>query len=882
MSNFEEERIKYRDKVSRQKEAVSNLLALADKHSGLFDYAMVSQLRNSLKKCEKIYRKLDKNEFEIAIVGLEKAGKSTFGNALMENRILPDADKRCTYTSTCIRYGDDRAVVKFFSAAEMNNTLRRYLKVLGVENPESYTYKELSKSDYTLLFNGLDPRDRERFENTVNQDILNLLENKNSILSEYVGREDRIFEGEDLYEEEFQKYIVSPEVAVAVKEVSIESSKLGKLENAVIYDVPGFDSPTKMHSEQTKERMKEADAIILIASAEKPSITAPSLDMFQEVVDEDNVSLSDKLFIFGNRADAANTLGENIETLKDEAIKWNLLKSSQIDERLIIGSSKAHLQKIGVVEGNGCISKIEEGPEGEAYKKVWKHGDGILYTIDKLSEYNENERFPIIKKKIRRNEGELRSLVKELEEKYGDNGFEIDYSTLLSERSNLNREAKDTIKDDLERMREEIRNKYNQESILSKRLQDEVSKLFADEEKYAIDQEDIENAQLKVVTGVTSSVNVEAVEERIREAKFSLIYDDFSRSAFSVAQKDHAEYYRRIVECFENALKVNNKGSNYDKLHGIITGFIEKYKKSDEDEFIYQSVIERFVRDVVEVLIRYPYGLEARLNKFVAEAEIFSGLVMFYNPGDANEGYKRQFLSVAPKNQPLLLSLVFHDYKEADECSGSAMDYIGGINKALCENTEIVQLVFSIIKRNPVEGADAIRKMSKEKFRECKSEGEQVRQLVPLLREIKNKMKSEGKNENDNSTKKYDFDFTDRSEFEKQYKQFFGNQDIRTYDNVIEFFKVDLEILEKFLIHASIPAIKLEKPFVAREVQSINKLLKAVNSEEFDKMINDNVRLLLPRACKDSDQAVLNSFANRAAVGEVKKILETLSDNETA
>ena len=64
--------------------------------------------------------------------------------------------------------------------------------------------------------------------------------------------------------------------------------------------------------------MKEADAIILIASAEKPSFTAPALNMFQEVVDEDNVSLGEKLFIFGNRADAANTLGKNIETLKKE------------------------------------------------------------------------------------------------------------------------------------------------------------------------------------------------------------------------------------------------------------------------------------------------------------------------------------------------------------------------------------------------------------------------------------------------------------------------------------------------------------------------------------------------------------------------------------
>ena len=144
-------------------------------------------------------------------------------------------------------------------------------------------------------------------------------------------------------------------------------------------------------------------------------------------------------------------------------------------------------------------------------------------------------------------------------------------------------------------------------------MQEEVSKLFADEEKYAITKDDIHNAELKI-DDASGSINVEKVEENIREAKFSKIYGDFSESAFMVAQNDHAEYYTRIVDSFENALGINKKSGNYDKLHKAITEFVEKCKKNTEDEFIYQSVIERFVRDVVEVLIRRPYSSEARLN----------------------------------------------------------------------------------------------------------------------------------------------------------------------------------------------------------------------------------------------------------------------------
>lgn len=875
MSNFDEERNAYRNKVGRQRDAIVNLLELGEQHTGLFDFSIMKQLRTYQMKCEKLYKKLDNNEFEIAIVGLEKAGKSTFGNALMENRILPDADERCTYTSTCIRYGQDRAVVRFFNNREMDEVLRGYLQTLGVENVDTYTYQALSRGSYTALYEKLDQRDKDRYENTVHQDVLNLLDNKTEILSQYIGQPDRIFEGEDLYREDFKAYIVSPKVAVAVKEVSIESSKLGKLQNAVIYDVPGFDSPTSMHLEQTKKRMKEADAIMLIASAEKPSFTAPALNMFQEVVDEDNVSLGDKLFIFGNRADAANTLAKNIQTLKDEAQKWKLLNGAQLVERLMIGSAKAHLQKLGIVDGNFCIKKIEEDEE---YQKAWGHGDGIEYAYEKLVEYNETERFSVMKKKIQRNNEELFDIFKELKEKYADGGLGINYSAMLAETTSLKSRARGTIQKGLEELRFEIVKKYRDDLVLSRRLQEEVSKLFEDEEKYAITEEDIHNAELKI-DDASGSINVEKVEENIREAKFGKIYGDFSESAFAVAQNDHAEYYTRIVDGFEDALSVNKKTGNYDKIHNAITQFVEKCKKNTEDEFIYQSVIERFVRDVVEVLIRRPYSSEARLNKFVDEAEVFSGLVMFYNSGDANEGYKRQFLSVAPKNQPLLLALVFHEYKESDESSRSVMAHIGNICKSLCENPEIVQLAFSIIKQDPVGGVEAIKKMvSKENCKDCQSADDFAKRIVPALRKVKMKIADEGRNDGDHSTKKHDFDFTNKSIFERQYKQFFGNTAVRTYDNICEFFKVDLEILEKFLVHASIPAIRLEKPFVAREVQSINKLLKRVSSTEFDNLVDTNAELLLPGIYESINMAIENSIANKAAVSEVEKILKTLED----
>ena len=57
-----------------------------------------------------------------------------------------------------------------------------------------------------------------------------------------------------------------------------------------------------------------------------------------------------------------------------------------------------------------CTKKIEED---ENYRKAWAYGDGIEYAYEKLVEYNETERFSVMKKKIQRNNEELFEIFKE-------------------------------------------------------------------------------------------------------------------------------------------------------------------------------------------------------------------------------------------------------------------------------------------------------------------------------------------------------------------------------------------------------------------------------------------------------------------------------------
>ena len=869
--NNEEERRHYAQRIRKQKEALENLLEIASQHRRLFNSDILRQLHEREEECQRLCRKLEKNEFEIAIVGLEKAGKSTFANALMKNKILPDADERCTYTSTCIRYGQDKARVKFFTQSEFDQKLRDKLHAMGIENVGQYSIATLTRGEYQRLYGKLSAREQAAYENYENKDVENILENREGLLNRFLDQEDKVFQGEQLQSDEFRQYIVSKGVAIAVKEVSIESSRMEKMQNAIIYDVPGFDSPTKMHAEQTEERMKKADVIILIASAEKPNFTAPSLDMFNKVVDEDNVELSEKLFVFGNRADAANTLRKNIETLKEEVQKYKLLRDVHIGDRLLIGSAKAHLQKLGQEKGDFCIRKLEE----EECKKILVYGDGIDHVYEKLVEYNASDRFRILKRKVNENDQEIQKIFEQLRTEYGKSEYSIgDAKRLMARNNEICSRSRQKLIEGLEKLRSSVRDKYRSDALLSKKMQEAIDLLFGDG-RYTITEDEIAIAKRKI-DGIGTTY-VEKVEEYIRQDKFYAIYQEFSDTVLKIAREDHKQYFDQIIELFEDALEISPSGADYDKLKAQIIEYVQVYKKREEPDDSYQALIERFVRDLVEILIRRPYGMEARLNRFLDDVSSFSGLVMFYDSGSNMVNYKRASMAVAPKDQPQLYALLFHEYKDALRVSKSVLDYIGSISKEICNSAPALQLIYGIIKKNPVVAIDAIRQaLTKQDFKMYKEDRDIVKELIPKLRTVFNDIPLEQKNGRPVDMGGYDF--TNKDSFIAQYKRHFGDiGELRSYDDVMADYKEDLEILKDFLLSASIPAISIEKPFIAKEVKAIDGLIKCIRSDNYSEFITQNFELLCKESVVEFERLQSEKLVNKEVVRQIESVLNTMA-----
>ena len=148
------EREEYIHKLESQMQAIDRILKMDT--GTVVDYGVKKRLRDLMAESETVMKKLRSGEFEIAIVGMEKAGKSTLANALMESNLLPAKGPRCTFTSTRIEYSgdgqDDSATVSFYTVDTFDRDFKDKLRNLGFPNYERYSFDTLDKTVYESIY----------------------------------------------------------------------------------------------------------------------------------------------------------------------------------------------------------------------------------------------------------------------------------------------------------------------------------------------------------------------------------------------------------------------------------------------------------------------------------------------------------------------------------------------------------------------------------------------------------------------------------------------------------------------------------------------------------------------------------------------------------
>ena len=367
-------------------EALTQALKHLRKVSMLENTVLTKNEKDSLAELtegvQRQLNKLQKNEFHIAVVGLEKAGKSTFLNAWIKSEILPNEQKRCTYTSTEIR------------SLGQNET--SYIEIEYLSQNE---FQELQMS-YEKLSHG-----RGLEAENARGDLAEIKQNMSTITA-LLGLEAKTIPFNDNSEvmELLKPNVADPARARAIKTVKVHTHDLVSKQGVVFHDVPGYDSPLQIHKNQAHEELRRADVVILLTNiSAEVSLRDQQVKMLNAVGDQEDqsIAIKDKLFVFLNKADMCPTKSDfqkRMNEAENEIVhKYDVCESS----KLIPGSAAAYLIENASFITNG--SRDDLGSSDDLYNKLKKletpHGDGIEYLQAQIDIYLDTTRAQILAKR---------------------------------------------------------------------------------------------------------------------------------------------------------------------------------------------------------------------------------------------------------------------------------------------------------------------------------------------------------------------------------------------------------------------------------------------------------------------------------------------------
>ncbi|MDB9417781.1 dynamin family protein [Microcystis aeruginosa] len=319
--------------------------------------------------------RLRKREFRIAVVGLEKAGKSTFINAWLECDLLPAKGGRCTFTTTQI-----------YSVKS--------------ESEQRLEVQTRSEEQFIHLLKELETVGAKEDLNTIRE---------NEITLEQVRREGNLvipFTRLEDIREKLKKYVADEKYAHAVLEARLYTNKLAQAEGIVFYDVPGSDSGLAKHVDEAQQMLSDCDAVIVIQRFRSIREAELEIIKFTEQGDK-NVTIADKLFVFLSHIDFLGS-PEALKTHITEASQdWSKRANLPVN-RIVSGSAGAYLILNNLAEEH---TQLEIGKASNIQDKLKTltgiiddemlrtQATGIPEIKQKIFNYINTERVAILKKR---------------------------------------------------------------------------------------------------------------------------------------------------------------------------------------------------------------------------------------------------------------------------------------------------------------------------------------------------------------------------------------------------------------------------------------------------------------------------------------------------
>ena len=781
----------YLKKLESSYEVLKEVLQYSD--IGLFNKEEINNL-NKLKQINKRFLdKLNAGEIEVAIIGMENSGKSSLANAFVKlNEAFPIGSNRTTFTSTRLKYGkEDKAVVEFFTESEFNQNFKEMLKKVKYPDVE-VSFELLDLNMYESFFEDkLRVEDIDTYRNykaNIHKDICDILEGKEQI-KKYLNNATKEFSKTEIEDRKLKRFITDKYIARTVAKVEIFLSSLENMKEMVLYDVPGFNSITEKHKIETKEALKQADAIILVKNvAENSDLTGEEVDILKDY-DELGLPLSEKLFVFGtkvDRLDSIEEVKENIKTLEENVTKQLCVKN----ERIFIGSPKAYLGQKGIISEDvrDILSKMNKfGLANNIYEI-----DSLRNSIKKFYEY---EAFDNIQKQINKNISEIKNILSEVISRIDvteleniqmeNNEIMIDY--LRSVESNLsNRLSEEKTK---------IKYEINEDKPFSKQLKSKIQDLLE-----GITIEDLEKENIQV-TDTRDEFAVEKVNIRVRERLFQTATNDFQQIIVDMAN----DKFEQILEnlntiILEKVFFVTSENIYYEELKRNLSIFINEIiadVKYNETSFVY--LIDRFSRDLMAIVLNSAKGSATRKGKFKEAQNEFLSLAFYYE--DVKNLDSIYSLNLIRK----ILNLETHISLEQ-----FVLDKYPSFNQYKDE-LEDVMVLLETKKLSP----KLVEKIVENSIKNIKSINDNNIEIIK-----------------DKLLDNIDFIKIEGNDLEEIYKEVEQSQ---TKEELLAELNNDIAVLKELLQKAVIKAIGLEVAFIVSIVKTIDKISENSVIDEFIK-----------------------------------------------
>jgi hypothetical protein len=536
--------------------------------------------------------RLRKREFRIAVVGLEKAGKSTFINAWLECDLLPAKGGRCTFTTTQIysvkSESEQRLEVQTRTEEQFIHLLKE-LETVG------------AKEDLKTI---------REYETTLQQ-----VRKEGNLVIPFTRLED--------IREQLKKYVADEKYAHAVLEARLYTNKLAQAEGIVFYDVPGSDSGLTKHVDEAQQMLSDCDAVIVIQRFRSIREAELEIIKFTEQGDK-NITIADKLFVFLSHIDALGS-AESLKTHIAEASQDWSKRANLPQNRIVSGSAGAYLILNNLAEEHtqleiGKASNIQDklstltGIKDDEILRT--QGTGIPEIKEKIFNYINTERVTILKKRC---ETSIDKIINTSEEIYH----------LVSQRFPENPEEAQRFEEERRRI------------SFSEWWKSQWEYIKADLQKFY--ETSVINQPLEKVNNESSS-SIEKFRERylqliesemnkLREEtlrKKEIIFDansfpDFDKARANYAWRDdlYADI-RKLLDQLARQLAAELKDESL-KLVNYMSSLLwgssqvkERLIGYSEDEFLIRlenslSVLFlRFARPVAEALIRGPVNSDTR------------------------------------------------------------------------------------------------------------------------------------------------------------------------------------------------------------------------------------------------------------------------------